>query len=106
MGDELAAAAALERGGDGDLDAELIGFVGLALADALHLGRVQGIDLLARAGAGAARARGGPATATAERPRQLRVPGELAGDVADHRAQHGAQPLERRLARLNCLAWA
>ena len=32
---ELAALAALEGGGDGGLDAELIGFVALALADAV-----------------------------------------------------------------------
>ena len=45
MGDELAALAAIERGGDADLDAELVGLVGLALADAFGLGRVQRIDL-------------------------------------------------------------
>jgi len=39
---ELAALAALEGGGDRGLDAELIGLVALALADAFHLRRVQG----------------------------------------------------------------
>ena len=46
VGDELAAFGAMERGGERDLDAELVGPMGLALADALDLGRVQRIDLL------------------------------------------------------------
>src|SRR5882757_5061839 len=45
MGDELAALAVLEGGGNADLDAELVRLVRLALADALHLGRVQAVDL-------------------------------------------------------------
>ena len=45
VGDELAALGAMERGGERDLDAELVGPMRLALADALDLGRVQGIDL-------------------------------------------------------------
>ena len=42
---ELPALATVQRCRDGNLDAELIGFVGLALADAFHLGRVQGVNL-------------------------------------------------------------
>ena len=45
MGDKLPAGGMLDRGGDADLDAELVGPVRLALADALDLRRVQGIDL-------------------------------------------------------------
>jgi hypothetical protein len=41
MGDELAALGVCHCGGDGDLDTELVGAVRLALADALHLRRVQ-----------------------------------------------------------------
>ena len=42
VGDELAAFGAMERGGGAvDLDAELIGPKGVALADALDLGRVR-----------------------------------------------------------------
>ena len=41
VGDELAAARMLDRRGDADLDAELIGPVRLSLADAFHLGRMQ-----------------------------------------------------------------
>jgi len=37
----------MQRGRDADLDAELIGPVRLALADAFNLGGVQGIDLAA-----------------------------------------------------------
>lgn len=45
MGDERAALAAVERGDNGYLDAEFVELVGLALADAFGLGRVQRIDL-------------------------------------------------------------
>lgn len=37
--------AFLERGGDADLHAELVGCLDFALADALNLGRVQGVQL-------------------------------------------------------------
>src|SRR5262249_61575465 len=47
MGDELTAGGMLHGGGDAHLDAELVRLVRLALADALHLRRVQGIDLAA-----------------------------------------------------------
>ena len=43
VGDELAALAVLEGGGNADLDTELVRLVRLALADALHLGRVQAV---------------------------------------------------------------
>ena len=91
MGDELAALAALEGGGDADLDAELVGLVRLALADALDLGRVQAVDL------GAALA----AFLIAHPPRQAQQPGErglergiavdLAGNVADDAAEIGLE---------------
>ena len=45
MGDELAALAMLEGGGNADLDAELVRLVGLALADAFHFGGMQAVDL-------------------------------------------------------------
>ena len=44
VGDELAALGAIERGGERDLDAEFVGAMGLALADAFDLGRVQRVD--------------------------------------------------------------
>src|ERR1700689_5718704 len=45
MGDELAALGMMERRGDGNLDAELVRAMRLALADAFDLGGVQRIDL-------------------------------------------------------------
>jgi hypothetical protein len=45
--DELPAGGMLHGGGDAHLDAELIGPVRFTFADALHLWRVQGIDLAA-----------------------------------------------------------
>src|SRR5215470_9764412 len=45
MDGELAALAALERGGDAHLDAELVRFVRLTFAYAFDLGRVQAVDL-------------------------------------------------------------
>src|SRR6266478_360430 len=45
MGDELAALAVLEGGGNADLDAELVRSMGLAFAGAFDLRRMQGIDL-------------------------------------------------------------
>ena len=45
MSDELAALRAMQGRGERDLDAELVGPVRLALADALDFGGVQGIDL-------------------------------------------------------------
>jgi hypothetical protein len=45
MGNELAALGVWQRRGHRDLDAELVGPVRLALADALHLRRMQRIDL-------------------------------------------------------------
>src|SRR6202051_2731172 len=67
MGDELTALAVLEGGGNADLDAELVSFVRLALADALHLGRVQAVDL------GTALS----ALLSAHPPRQAQQPGEF-----------------------------
>jgi hypothetical protein len=47
MGDELPAGGMFHRGGDTHLDPELVRPVRFALADALDLWRVQGIDLAA-----------------------------------------------------------
>ena len=57
MDGELAALAALEGGGDADLDAKLVGLVRLAFANAFDFGSVQAVDLGA-ALAASARARG------------------------------------------------
>src|SRR5258708_37139980 len=65
MGDELAAGGMLHRGGDAHLDPELVRPVRLALADALDLWCVQGIDLAATLAALPVPARAGPGTAVA-----------------------------------------
>src|SRR5262249_59336324 len=87
MDRELAALAALERGGDAHLDAELIGLVRLALADAFDLGCMQAVNL------GAAL----PAFLVAHPAGKVEQPGELglekvivcdlAFDVADDAAE-------------------
>ena len=46
MGDELTALAALDRRCHRDFDAEFIGLVGFAFADALHLRCVQAVNFL------------------------------------------------------------
>ena len=61
VGDELAALGAMERGGERDLDAELVRPMRLAFADAFDLGRVQRIDLLSALMLALARAPGGRA---------------------------------------------
>jgi hypothetical protein len=103
---ERPAPAAPERGRDAPLDAELVGLRGLALADALDLGRVQGRDLAA------------PLTLALvlDAPGQRQRPGEGLGEVgpmailrATSRITRPSLVRRRRsalLARLNGLAWA
>src|ERR671918_1072278 len=91
MGHELAAAGALERGRHRDLDAELVWAVRLALADALDLRRVQGIDL-ASALASVLRKHAMRQTQfSGEHLSQGLLVGGLAGNVADHPAEIGLQ---------------
>ena len=103
MGDELAPLGMADRGGDGDLDAELVGPMGLALADAFDFRRVQGIDL-------------GPALALlllAHPPRQHQqlcerrfepaVTLDLATDVADDATEIGPQLLQHPVGALELL---
>src|SRR5262249_6649865 len=67
MGDELPAGGMFHRGGDAHLDPELVRPVRFALADALDLSRVQGIDLAA-ALAALLPARAEPGTAAVRMP--------------------------------------
>ena len=85
---ELAARSADIGGDDGDLDAELVGRAGLALADAFDLGGVEGIELPAAlalllradlAGAG-------------ERPSKCLLQCRLADDFAAYVADDAAEP--------------
>ncbi|GLS36975.1 hypothetical protein GCM10010869_25670 [Mesorhizobium tianshanense] len=106
MGDELAAAAALQRGGDRDLDAELIGLVGLTLADAFHLGSVQGIDLLAALALALVPDAPGKRQRQGEELGQFGLPASLRVMSRITAPSMVRSRLSARLARLNCLAWA
>src|SRR5665811_1235753 len=80
---ELAARGAGVGGDDGDLDAELVGRAGLALANALGLWGMEGIELpatlplLLRADLGSAHQREG------KYHLEVRTAGDLAADVTD-----------------------
>lgn len=96
MGDELAAAAALQRGGDGDLDAELVGLVGFALANALDLRSVQGIHLLAPLAQALIPDVPGPATVAEQRPAS--APAASASVKCGRRANGAGRTPRRRTA--------
>src|ERR1039458_5387825 len=91
MQHELAARGAGVGGDDRDLDAELVGRAGFALADTLGFGGMEGIQLpaalalLLGADLGGARQRQG------EYRLDALLTGNLAADVADQSAQTGAQ---------------
>ena len=105
--DELAALAAFVGGGERDLDAELIRFVRLALADALGLGGVPGIKFPAALALLLAADLRGPAKGNGENLLPTLVAVDLAPDAADQPAQAGARGnLIGLFMRLNCVAWA
>src|SRR5258708_19987023 len=85
--DELAAFAVLEGCGNADLDAELVRLVCFTLADALHFGRMQAVDLgpalSSLLGAYAAR----QAQQMSERRLQPAIAVDLAGNIADDAAK-------------------
>ena len=86
MDGERAALAALEGGGDADLDAELVGLVWLALADAFNLGGVQAVDL----GAALAAFLRQHASRQREQAGELRFEPWLVFDLADDVANDAA----------------
>ena len=74
-----------------ELDAKLVADAGLAFGDALHLRRVQGIDLVRVLGALRQQARdAGPGGR--KRRLQGRIPGNLAAEVSLEPAQPGSHP--------------
>ena len=91
MGDELAAFGVVERRGDGDLDTELVGSVRFPLADALDLGRMQRIDLLAPLVLALVAHREGQRQRPSEDVFQTRAAFGLAHQVAGHPAEIDAQ---------------
>jgi hypothetical protein len=91
MGDELAALAVLERGGNADLDAELVRLVGLALANAFHFGSMQAVDLGAALPALLLAHPPAKAEQVSEAALEPMVAVDLAGDVADDAAEIGLE---------------
>lgn len=96
---ELAALAALVGDRERGLHPELVSGGGLALADALDLRGMEGIELLGVAGL-LAIDRPGPLQDTPERPHAHRVAGDLALDTAYQPAQPRAHEAQMRLGLL------
>ena len=98
--DELTARRAGIAGDDRSLDAELIGRAGLALADTLDLGSVEGIQLPAAL----ALLLGADLTGACERPLEHRLDvglaGDLAADVADDTTKPAAQDAQLAMMAL------
>ena len=96
---ELAAFGLGRRGGDRHLAAELVRRPRFALADALHLGGVQRIDLGAALAVILEAHPHRQSEKVGEAFLERLVAGDLAADVADHPAQPDAQEFELRAAR-------
>jgi hypothetical protein len=94
MEDELAALGRGHRGCHADRAAELIGCPNLSLADALHLGGVQGVDLASTLLLVLLAHLGGQAEKGDEDGFEFALAVDLAGDIADQATQPGAQKLE------------
>jgi hypothetical protein len=91
---KLAAFGLGDRRRHRDLAAELVGYAGLAFADAFNLGRVQAIDLVAAlAGILVSHAQR-EIEQRAEARRERVIAGDLAAEVADDAAEPDAQELE------------
>lgn len=103
MGNELAALAAVQRGGDADLAAELIGLVGLALTDAFGFRSVQGIDLPAALASILGVDLAGERERQSEGGFQLRLAPDAPTDVPDDPAQHRADRSERPVGPVELL---
>ena len=88
---ELAARGTGVGGDDRDLDAELVGRTGLALADALDLWGVEGIELPTALALPLRADLGGPRERALEGRLDRLVAGDLAPDIADQPAQASAQ---------------
>lgn len=88
---ELVALRVLQRGGDGDLDAEFVGRVSLPLADALDLMGVQAVDFAAALTLPLSENGRGLVERPLEDRVQLRIIGDLALDVADDAPEIGLQ---------------
>ena len=103
---ELAAFAAVQRGGDGGLDAELVRPVRLAFADAFDLRRVQGIDMPSAVARLLGQNTVGLVKLGGKLVLQEAVAGDLAGDVADGAAKKGSERPQLGFGAVECLACA
>src|SRR5207247_8005416 len=101
MGDKLAASGMLHCGGDAHFDPELVRPMRLALADALDLWRVQGIDLATALAPVLFQHPSGQEQRPHERLPQTFVPNDVPLDVADDAAKIG---LELAYAPVGALA--
>ena len=91
VGDKLPAGGMLHGGRDAHLDAELVGPVRLAFADALDLWRVQGIDLAAVLAALLLQHAPGQEQRPYECFPQIFIPADAPLDVADDTAEIGLE---------------
>ena len=91
MGDKLPADGMLHRGGDAHFDTEFVRPVRFALADALDLWRVQGIDLATALAALLFQHAPGQEQRPYERLPQLFIPDDAPLDVADDTAEIGLE---------------
>lgn len=105
MGDELATLAMLEGGSDADLDAELVRLMGFAVADALHFGGMQAVDLGAALSALLRSYPPSEAEQVSEATLEPMVAVDLAGNVADDAAQIGLRA-QRLVGALELLGMA
>src|SRR5713226_2472823 len=103
MGDELAALAVLEGGGNADLDAELVRLVGLTLADAFHFGGMQAVDPGAALPALLRAHPPAKAEQVSEAGLEPIIAVDLAGDVADDAAEIGLERAQRLVGALELL---
>jgi len=91
MGDELAAGGMFHRGSDAHFDTEFVRPVRFALADALDLRRVQGIDLAAALAALLLQHAPGQEQRPHERFPQIFIPDDAPLDVANDPAEIGLE---------------
>jgi hypothetical protein len=102
---ELAGRRAAVGGDDRDLDPELVRRAGLALADALDLGSVEGIELPAALALPLGADLGGSRERVVEGVFDGQA-SDLAADIADRAAQPGAQEAQLAVVAVELLAWA
>ena len=91
MGDNLPAGGMFHRGGDAHFDTEFVRLVRFALADALDVWRVQGIDLAAALAALLLQHAPGQEQRPYERFPQIFIPDDAPLDVADVTAEIGLE---------------